>query len=89
MEMRKTSHFRAHWRLLERSEPFDLAVGMGEEIVDQRIKPVFFEDRDGVAGVGDDPQVGLWDIFGDGDRMQHRDGVVVAADDERGTGDVM
>lgn len=42
---------------------------MGEEIVDQGIELILFEDRHGVAGVGYDPEVGLGDILGDGDGM--------------------
>ncbi len=41
--------------LLECRGPFDLSVGFGKEISNQRIELVFFEDRHGMARVGYDP----------------------------------
>lgn len=62
---------------------------MGEEIQDDRVELVFFEDRGGVAGIGDDPEVGLGDVLGDEDGMGDGDGVVVAADHEGRAGDLV
>src|SRR5580698_10436028 len=46
-------------RLLKRSGSFDLPVGVGEEVFDLRVEGVLLEDRDGMAGVGDDPEIRL------------------------------
>ena len=76
-------------RLLEGGGAFDPAVGVGEEVQDDRVELVFFEDRGGVAGIGDDPEVGLADVRGYEDGMGNGDGVVVAADDEGRAGDLV
>lgn len=43
--------------LLKSGYAFDLPVGMGKEIIDIRIERILFKDRNGVAGVGDDPEI--------------------------------
>ena len=68
--------------LLEGGGAFDFAVGMSEEIVDLCVESVLFEYGDGVARVGDDPQVGLRDVLCDKYGMGDGDDVVVAADDQ-------
>ena len=74
---------------MEGSEAFDLSIGVGEEIVDQRVELVLFEDGDGVAGVRDDPQIRLGNVFGDRHGVANGDGVVVAADHQGRAGDVV
>ena len=75
--------------LLEDGGAFDLTEGVGEEVEDDRVELVFFGDGGGVAGIGYDPEVGLGDVFGDEDGMGDGDGIVVAADDEGGAGDLV
>lgn len=55
---------------------------MGKEVVNLAVERVFFEDRDGMPGVGNDPKIRLGDVCGDQDRMRDGDRVVVAADDQ-------
>lgn len=62
---------------------------MSEEIFDEGIELIFFKYRRGVARIRDDPQIGLWDICGDQDRMGNGDDVVVAADHQGWAGDVV
>ena len=68
--------------LLKSCGPFDLPVGVGEEIINLVIKCVLFKDRDGVSGVGDDPEIRMGDVCRDQDGMWDGDDVMVAADDQ-------
>lgn len=75
--------------LLKGGCAFDLAIGVGEEVVDLGVECILLKDRDGMAGVGDDPEIRLGDVGRDQNGMGDGDGIVVAADDEGGAFDLM
>ncbi len=77
------------WSLLKGSRAFDLAVGVGKEVIDLRVERVLFKDRDGMPGVGNDPKIRYGDVCCDQDGMLDGDDVVVAADDEGRAADLV
>ena len=58
--------------------------GFGEEAVDFAGEVFGLVVEGGVAGVGDDPEIGVGDVLVDEDGVREGDEVVVAADDEGG-----
>jgi len=43
--------------LLKSRGSFDLPEGVGEEVVDLRVEGILLKDRNGMAGIGNDPEI--------------------------------